>query len=199
VTQLDAALSHMNELQQSYAVPVAPLAQPAALGALLEARGLRSRYAWMKFPRPLALEVRVPTCDLGLRVVAEESAAAFGRVVVEGFGLQGQMAPWVAQLPGRAGWTCVMAFDAAVPVAAGAVLVKGRHAWLGFGTTLASHRHGAQNALLARRLQEAATQGAQVAVTETGERVPDKPDNSYRNILKAGFVEAYVRQNFLSI
>ncbi len=61
------------------------------------------------------------------------------------------------------------------------------------------HRHGAQNALLARRLQEAATQGAQVAVTETDERVPDKPDNSYRNILKAGFVEAYVRQNYLSI
>ena len=34
--------------------------------------------------------------------------------------------------------------------------------------------------------------------TETGERLPDKPSNSYRNILRAGFTEAYVRQNYLS-
>jgi GNAT superfamily N-acetyltransferase len=153
----------------------------------------------MKFQRPLAAAVSVPACDLDVRVVAAESAAAFGQVVCEGFGLQAQVAPWVAQLPGRAGWTCVMALDGALPVAAGAAFVKGRHAWLGFGTTLASHRrHGAQSALLARRLQEAAAQGAQVAVTETGQRLPDKPDNSYRNILKAGFVEAYLRPNYLS-
>jgi hypothetical protein len=37
-----------------------------------------------------------------------------------------------------------------------------------------------------------------VAVTETGERVPGKPSNSYRNILRAGFAEAYLRANFMS-
>jgi hypothetical protein len=35
-------------------------------------------------------------------------------------------------------------------------------------------------------------------VTETGERVPDKPSDSYRNILRAGFHERYLRQNYLS-
>lgn len=37
-----------------------------------------------------------------------------------------------------------------------------------------------------------------VAVTETGERLPDKPSNSYRNILRAGFEETYLRQNCIS-
>ena len=47
-------------------------------------------------------------------------------------------------------------------------------------------------------MREAAARGAQIACTETGERLPDKPSNSYRNILRAGFSEAYVRQNYLS-
>ena len=75
----------------------------------------------------------------------------------------------------------------------------GEYAWLGLGTTLASHRrHGAQAALLARCLNEAAVRGARVAVTETGERQPDKPGVSYRNILRAGFQEMYLRQNYMS-
>ena len=34
--------------------------------------------------------------------------------------------------------------------------------------------------------------------TETGEHVEGKPDQSYRNILRAGFREAYLRPNWLS-
>jgi hypothetical protein len=43
-----------------------------------------------------------------------------------------------------------------------------------------------------------AARGARTAVTETGERLPDKPSNSYRNILRAGFHERYLRHNYLS-
>ena len=32
---------------------------------------------------------------------------------------------------------------------------------------------------------------------ETGERVPERPSASYRNILRAGFEEAYLRPNWL--
>ena len=197
--QLDAALARMNALRQSYVVSVSPKVRPPEIGSWLEARGFRRSYAWMKFMRPLVAAVPAAECDLDVRVVGKASANAFGNVVTQGFGLQAEVAPWAAQLPGRAQWTCVMAFDGDEPVAAGAVYVKGEYAWLGFGTTLASHRrHGAQNALLARRLQEAAAQGARVAVTETGERLPGKPDNSYRNILRAGFVECFLQQNYLS-
>jgi hypothetical protein len=44
----------------------------------------------------------------------------------------------------------------------------------------------------------AAARGARTAVTETGERMPDKPSASYRNILRAGFQERYLRQNWMS-
>lgn len=196
--ELQAALEPMAALGAQFAVAVGPDSAPPELQQWLQARGFMRGYAWMKFRRSCDAPVAAPT-DLEVRVVDRQDAAAFGRVIAEGFGLQPLMAQWAGQLPGRSGWCCVMAFDGDAPVAAGATFVSGEYAWLGLGATLASHRRrGAQNALLARRLQEAAARGARVAAVETGERQTDKPGNSYRNILRAGFAEAYLRQNFMS-
>jgi len=196
--ELDAALAYMNGLAQRYAVPVAPPYQPASLAAWLERRGFTRGYAWMKFSRPCDTSFKAQT-DLEIRVVGREHGAGFGRVIAEGFGMPAAIAAWVGMLPGRAHWACVMAFAESRPVAAGVAYVRGEYAWLGFGATLpAFRRHGAQNALLVRRLAEAASRGARTAVTETGERLPDKPSSSYRNILRLGFHERYLRQNYLS-
>ena len=196
--ELDSALAYMNGLGQRYAVPVAPPNQPATLATWLEKRGFTRGYAWMKFSRPCDASLEAPT-DLEVRVVGPDFGGEFGRVVAAGFGLPSTVAPWVGVLPSRPNWVCVMAFAESTPVAAGAVYVGDEYAWLGFGATLPSHRrHGAQNALLARRIAEAAARGARTAVTETGERMSDKPSNSYRNILRAGFEERYLRQNWMS-
>ena len=195
---LEAVLAHMGSRGLRYCVPVAAPYKPAALGAWLERRGFTRGYAWMKFSRACGERLEAPT-DLEVRVVGRDHGADFGRVVAEGFGLPAAIAAWVSALPGRAHWVCVMAFAGSAPAAAGAAFVQGEYAWLGFGATLpASRRRGAQNALLARRLAEAAARGARTAVTETGERLPDKPSNSYRNILRAGFHERYLRHNYLS-
>lgn len=195
---LDDVVAYMSGLGQRYAVPVAPQSQPPALASWLEQRGFTKGYAWMKFSR-LCNAVPKPDTELEIRLVDASLGTEFGRVAADGFGLAPAVGPWIAALPGRPDWVCVMAFAGSTPVATGAAYVKGGYAWLGFGATLGSHRrHGAQNALLARRLSEAAARGARVAVTETGERLPDKPSNSYRNILRAGFQEAYLRQNYLS-
>jgi hypothetical protein len=77
-------------------------------------------------------------------------------------------------------------------------LVSGGHAWLDSARRSRLTGHGAQGALLALRLREAAARGARIAVTETGERLPDRPSASYRNILRAGFEEMYLRQNYMS-
>ena len=197
-SQLDEVLGHMDACRQRYVVPVAPQSQPPTLASSLEKRGFTRGYAWMKFCRPCAGAPQA-TGDLEARVVGADLASEFGRTVAAGFGLPPSAAPWVGALAGRANWVCVMAFDAGAPVAAGAAYVGGEYAWLGLGATLASHRRrGAQNALISLRLAEAAARGARVAVTETGERLPDKPSASYRNILRAGFEEAYLRQNYLS-
>jgi GNAT superfamily N-acetyltransferase len=109
------------------------------------------------------------------------------------------VADWLAHLPGRDHWVCLLASAEGEPAAAAAVYIEGTHAWLGLGATLPAFRQrGGQSALLARRVQEAALRGASIAVTETGERVRDRPSNSYRNILRCGFTERYLRQNYLS-
>jgi GNAT superfamily N-acetyltransferase len=198
--ELDAVLAHMKVKARglSYVVPVAPQSQPAALGSWLEKRGFTRSYAWMKFRRPCDGAPQTVS-DLEIRVIDAALGNEFGRIVAEGFGLPPTVAPWIGALAGRANWVCAMAFAGDVPVAAGAAYVSGSHAWLGLGATSASHRRrGAQNALLARRLEEAAARGARIAVTETGERLADKPSHSYRNILRAGFEEAYLRQNYIS-
>jgi GNAT superfamily N-acetyltransferase len=195
---LDAVVAHMSSRGARYCVPVAALYKPRTLGAWLERRGFTRGYAWMKFSRPCDASLKAAT-DLEVRVAGREHGADFGRVVAEGFGLPAAIASWVSALPGRPHWCCVMAFAESAPAGAGAVYVSGEYAWLGFGATLPAYRrHGAQNALLARRLTEAASRGARTAVTETGERQPDKPSDSYRNILRAGFHERYLRQNYLS-
>ncbi|HET7766873.1 MAG TPA: hypothetical protein VFK92_17440 [Burkholderiales bacterium] len=195
---LDEVLGHMDGRGQRYVIPVAPQSQPATLASLLEKRGFTRGYAWMKFCGPCVGAPQAAT-DLEVRVVGAKDGTAFGRVVAAGFGLPQSAVPWVGALAGRTNWVCVMAFDAGTPVAAGAAYVGGQYAWLGLGATLDSHRRrGAQNALIALRLAEAAANGARVAVTETGERVPDRPSSSYRNILRAGFEEAYLRQNYMS-
>jgi len=197
-SELESVLTWMNGLGSRYAIPVAPQSQPSTLPSWLEKRGFTPGYAWMKFCRPCEGAPRTSS-DLEIRVVGREHSGAFGRVVAEGFGVPTAVAPWVGALAGRANWVCVMAFVGASPVAAGAVYVNGKYAWLGFGATLASHRrHGAQSGLIACRLSEAAALGARTAVTETGERLPDKPSNSYRNILRSGFEETYLRQNYMS-
>jgi GNAT superfamily N-acetyltransferase len=195
---LEAVLEPMVALQGQFAVVAGPASEPPALLQWLQDRGFSRGYAWMKFRRDCDLPLAAPT-SLDVRVIDREHGAAFGHVIAEGFGLQPAVSQWAGQLPGRAGWCCVMAFDGDAPVAAGATFISGAYAWLGFGATLASHRRrGAQNALLARRLAEAAVRGARVAAVETGEQQVDKPSNSYRNILRSGFTEAYLRQNFIS-
>jgi len=195
---LDRVVRHMAGRGDRFAVPVAPGARPAQLPAWLEARGFTRGYAWMKFSRS-CVDLPETSTDLDIRVIGEDMATEFARVIAGSFGLPDATRPWMAALCGRPGWVCTLARDGEIPVAAGAAYVRGRHAWLGFGGTLSAHRKlGAQTALLAVRLREVAARGAQVAVTETGERMADAPNHSYRNILRAGFVERYLRQNYLS-
>lgn len=196
--ELDDVISKMQSRRLTYAIPVAPQSQPSSLASWLEYRGFTRGYAWMKFAR-LCGGAPQFECDLEVHVIGSEFGAEFGQITTEVFQLAPQAATWIGTLPGRANWVCVMAFADDSPVATGALYIDGEYAWLGFGGTLSSYRrHGAQNALLAKRLNEAKSRGVRVAVTETGEQLAGKPSNSYRNILRAGFGEMYLRQNYLS-
>lgn len=167
-------------------------------GALRE-RTYEPGYAWMKFARGVDRPPEAET-ELGIVEVDGARSADFGRAAVEGYGMPRRFADWLAGLPGRDGWHCLVAYDGAEPAAAGALHVTGDVGWLGLGATRAAfRRRGAQNAILAARIRRAAELGCTLVVTETGELLEGRPANSYRNILRAGFEPQYLRANYVSV
>jgi GNAT superfamily N-acetyltransferase len=150
----------------------------------------------MKFVRDNAPAAATPT---DLRVEETLDADAVADAVAEGFGMPHEIARELIGFVGAPGWTCFVAWDGAEPAACGALYCHGVDAWLGIGATRPSfRRRGAQGALLAARIERARAAGARTLTTETGALVDGKPSSSYRNILRAGFTEAYLRPNWRS-
>ena len=86
-----------------YFVHVHPEAQPDALGAWLETRGLEPARAWVKFRRGREAPPAAHT-DLDVREATAADADAFGRIECDAFDLGADGAPWLARLVGRSGW-----------------------------------------------------------------------------------------------
>ena len=165
------------------------------LGPELEQLGFTCDYGWMKFSRGAG--PREAQSDLRVERVAPDRADDFAAVVVGGYGMPEWSAPFAANVVGRRGWSCYVAYDGDSPAGAGALFVRRRLGWLGFAATLPEYRgRGAQSAILAARIEDARQQGCRTVTTETGELEEGRPSSSYRNILRARFREAGVRPNY---
>jgi GNAT superfamily N-acetyltransferase len=194
---LDAIEAFFAPHGQSFYVSLNPKAAPRNLPARLEGRGFGKAYAWMKFARGVE---PAPATETALRVqeIGPAEGADFGEVVAAGYELEPFTAAWLAELP-RTSWRCYVAYDGEEAAGAAALFAHGGDGYLCFAATRPEHRRkGAQSALLAARIRDAAAAGCERLFTETGERIPLKPSNSYRNILRFGFAEAYLRPNYLS-
>jgi GNAT superfamily N-acetyltransferase len=195
---LSAATSWAAERGTSPCVPVTPgLPGSAAAEAWLRENGFERGYAWMKFVRdPHPPRFRSPE---GVEVVelSAPDEEPFGTIAAVGFGFPAWGAELFAHLPGRESWRCYVARVGGEPQACAAMLIKEGIAEFGIAATLEGARgRGCQTALLHRRIRDAAEAGCRTLLVETGERVPDRPSGSYRNILRAGFEEAYLRPNW---
>jgi GNAT superfamily N-acetyltransferase len=194
---LDAACAWFDERDADLYVPVAPHVRPDELPGWLARRGFEPAWAWMKFLRgvePLPEDGAL----VHVRQVGAEQAAEFGSLVAAGFSMPAWTGEWLAALVGRRGWTLYVGYDGETAVGAAGLFVDGRAGYMGFGSVLPEHRgKGAQRALLAARIRTAAELGCRTLVTETGARVPGRPDFSYRNIVRVGFEEQYERPNYV--
>jgi GNAT superfamily N-acetyltransferase len=165
------------------------------LGPELEGRGFTRDYGWMKFSR--GVTPRQARSDLSVVKVGQDRADDFAAVVTGGFGMPDWTKPLAANVVGRPGWSCYVAYEGEAPAGAGALYVHESTGWLGLGATLPQFRgRGAQSAILAARIEEARRIGCAAVTTETGELENDRPSNSYRNIVRAGFREEGVRENY---
>ena len=193
---LGAITSFFAKRETRFAIPVAPGAQPDSLEDRLLERGFERGYAWMKFRRGTDDSGEVST-DLRIEEIGPERGDHFGLVVAEAFGLPPMFGRLWVRVAGEPGWHCFVGYADGEPAATGALYVEGSIGWLGAAGTRARFRgRGGQNAVLATRIAAAKRLGVEVLVTETGERLPDRPSASYRNILRAGFEEAYLRPSY---
>ncbi|MGN6255328.1 MAG: GNAT family N-acetyltransferase [Solirubrobacterales bacterium] len=195
---LRAAAAWTAELGLTPYIPVTPgLPGAPTAEAWLGENGFERGYAWMKFvrdPHP----PRFPAPD-GVEVVelTTPDEEPFGTIAAIGFGAPAWGADLFAHLPGREDWRCYVARVDGEAQACAAMLIDEGVAQFGIAATLEGARgRGCQSALLHRRIQDAAEAGCHTLFVETGERVPDRPSASYRNILRAGFEEAYLRPNW---
>jgi GNAT superfamily N-acetyltransferase len=196
--KLTEALDWIEAREVSVYVPVTA-SEPEAPSAeeLLRSRGYEPGYAWMKFVR----DAHPPRFSLpgGVEIAEAEAGddTPFGMIAATGFGLPAWASVFFAGLPGRPGWRCYVAEVDGEPAACAAMFVHERIAEFGIAATLEPARgRGCQLALLHRRILDAAAAGCHTLFVETGERIPDRPSASYRNILRAGFEEAYARPNW---
>ena len=186
----------------AYGIPLTPDGQPPELPEWLEARGLRRGYPWTKLARgaePASDLDHLARTTLRVEEVAADRAGVFADVFLRAYGAPEVARALLERFPGTVGWHCFVAFDGDTPAATGALFVTGTVGWLGAAGTLPEfRRRGAQGALLEARIAAARRAGCETLVTETGEPVEERPESSYRNLVRAGFTPQYVRQNYLS-
>jgi ribosomal protein S18 acetylase RimI-like enzyme len=174
-----------------------PRAEPAELRAWLAAKGLRRHRAWMKFARGPERVTR-PASELRVERARPEHAGVFADIVESAFHMPASSRPLLELIIGLEGFVTFMSFAGETPAGIGTLFVADGIGWLGFGATKPEFRgRGGQAAVLAARLEAAYDSGCRLVVTETGEAVPGDAQHSYKNILKAGFRELYLRENFV--
>jgi hypothetical protein len=177
-------------------VQLAPTAQPEAVSEWLEERGMTPRDTWAKLYRD-AQPIGPVETSLTIEQIGEDRAEEFGAIAMAAFGLPEPIDSWIASSTGREGWHHYMALEGGKGVAVAGLYIKRDVSWFGIAGTLASSRgKGAQSALIARRIQDAIEAGCRWMVVEADPDTPDRPNPSYRNLVKMGFKLAYERPNY---
>jgi GNAT superfamily N-acetyltransferase len=123
--------------------------------------------------------------DLGIREVSTGDVAASRDQLGE------TLWPEYARSAGRPGFFHYMAFDGSRPVAIASLAVFEDLGYLMSATTAESHRRrGAQQALIAKRIERAEQAGCSMLVSETLYML----EQSLRNLQRAGFQEVYEKE-----
>jgi GNAT superfamily N-acetyltransferase len=195
---LDEAVEWVESFDVDYYVPLTP----GARGALsaedwLNRSGFERASRWIKFVRDAAPPELPQPPGVEVYEVEQDEGEGMATIAAQGLGLPPWAGTFFFDLPGREGWRCYVAVVDGVSQACGAMLMHEGIAELGVAATLESARgRGCQTALLRRRILDAVEAGCHTLFVEAGERTPDSPATSYRNIVRAGFRAAYLRPNW---
>jgi len=178
-------------------VQVSPYCNPYWLPEILKDYGFEHYNNWAKLYRPI-YPLPLAETDLRIKQIGPEEADAFADIITGSFGWPVHLAEIVRLPIGRSGWKHYIAYDGDRPAACAALFINGAYASLSFAATLPDYRgRGAQSALIAKRFYDAAAQGCEWMFSETAENLPERPVQSYRNMIRHGFEPAYLRPSYL--
>lgn len=165
---------------------------------ILQEGGMQKSRGWMKFTRkPDTAALHSGQSDLSVRKIGPEHAADFARIVSPCFDMLPVSEALLAAMVDHPDMHVYMSFDGDSPAGTGAMFIKDKIAYMDWASTHADYRRrGSQGALLKHRIEQAIAMGCTLMVAATGEEVPGDPQHSYKNILRYGFEETYLRENW---
>lgn len=179
-------------------IQIHPEAHPSALKEWFHKKNIHHYNNWVKHYRGTENPPLVDTELEIMEVQTSKEAERFGYIITNSFGWPIEMKSWFMNLVGRKSWKTYLAFDGDKPVATASLYIKDDCGWLSFASTLPDYRgKGAQSALIAKRIQDAAELGCKVLTVETAEDNEQKRSQSMQNIQKMGFDVAFIRPNFI--
>jgi GNAT superfamily N-acetyltransferase len=180
-------------------IQIHPEVYSAQLRRLLELHDFYHYNNWVRLVRDNSPSHKVKT-NLEIKKITQKESKSFAEIVVKAFEWPDELAEWIASPVGRKYWYHYIAFEKNIPVATAAFFHSGDYAWFDFAGTHPDHRgKGAQSALLATRINDCIELGVKTIIVETAEQTSKKESPSYRNVLKAGFREAYKRPNYIFV
>lgn len=201
----DALLAEVNDFFRDAGVPrwlidCGPNTTVVGGPEMLTRRGGILRTPTVKFVGEVGQSVAAPAGDVTVREVGREFGDAFQSIVGTAYDLPELVEADLVSVLGNPGWRYYMAFDGDRPIAGAAMFVQDGGAWFGVaGTAEDARNRGAQTALLAKRLNDARRLGCSWVTAETSPDTAERPNPSYRNMLRAGLRVAYLRDKYVFV
>jgi GNAT superfamily N-acetyltransferase len=202
--ELDAAADWLDaNAAPDWAMQLSPEVQNDRLLRWLGRRGMApARRGWAKLVRTSAPAPAPAEAGLEVRLVERDNARVFAEIARIGFGMPPATVEWLEALAGRGGWRLYLAYIDGAPIATATAFWSGGLAWFGIDATLPEHRRrGAQSALIRRRIADGLSAGLVGFTAETSQPAAGAEGayGSYSNYRKAGFIQAYMRPNYVKV
>jgi len=194
--EVDAIVAEYQTRRLPYRIELSPLAQPDVLDAWIRAAGARAVANVHVLSR-----ARAPIADTrtSLRIdsVTTEHADDFLDAYMDGFDAPATAAMTLRTYFEVPGARFYAAYDGSIPAAGAWMFVHDGVAYFTGAATREAYRgRGAQSALLARRVRDAQGMGCELCLIDTDEELPDRPNPSFHNVVRAGFEPAFVLRVF---
>ena len=172
------------------------VALPGNYDDILRRNGFRLHNYWAKSFKKIEGQVVIPETDFTIEELRLEDIEKFETTIRDSFMFDNEAHLVMSRTYKRPGWFHYLVKESGKPVAAASLFVCGKYASLAIGGRLPEARgKGVQNALIARRINDAYKEGCEYIIVETSHDTDENPSPSFRNMMRNGFELAYLRPN----